>query len=84
MKLLGTSILMLYAATALATHVSWLRAREVVENLDDNDDQMDPRSQPNYTAFLDEDEVDLEIQHHSLDKRGYYTCYNRQVTLRFM
>lgn len=35
--------------------------------------------QPQYTLFLDEDDMHMEQRYEGLHKRGYYTCYNRQV-----
>lgn len=36
--------------------------------------------QPQYTLFLDEDDMHMEQRYEGLHKRGYYTCYNRQTT----
>ncbi|KAK6219183.1 hypothetical protein LQW54_002432 [Pestalotiopsis sp. IQ-011] len=36
--------------------------------------------QPQYTLFLDEEDMHMEQRYEGLHKRGYYTCYNRQTT----
>ncbi|ETS80351.1 hypothetical protein PFICI_07880 [Pestalotiopsis fici W106-1] len=64
---------------SLGAHVPLSKLMEVVEDVDDGPQASLHNEQPQYTLFLDEDELGMEQEYHGIQKRGYYTCYNRQT-----
>lgn len=67
------------ARLAFGSYIQHAHAVEVAEDVGDHDTHMGPHGQPKYTGFLDEHELGNQERHPGMEKRGYYTCYNRQV-----
>ncbi|KAK6077340.1 hypothetical protein SCUP234_06752 [Seiridium cupressi] len=83
MKLFITSsIAALLASMSLAgcAYIPHSKIMEVSEDTGNYDIYTGVEGQPKYTVFLDEDELGHDEIFHGIEKRGYYTCYNRQTT----
>jgi hypothetical protein len=77
---IGVACLVGLVCSSLGAHIPQSKFTDVVVDVDDALQASPPgNDQPQYTLFLDEDALGLEQEYHVIQKRGYYTCYNRQV-----
>ncbi|KAH6648980.1 hypothetical protein BKA67DRAFT_661912 [Truncatella angustata] len=79
MKFSVVSTLAALGAVAFTAHIPHSKVMEALEDVEDFGHCPNCQHQPMYTAFIDENELDTDMAPHGVDKRGYYTCYNRQT-----
>lgn len=79
LSFLFADVLVVLIGFASSFHVSHNQVVKVVEDAGNFETDTGIYSQPEYTVFLDEKEVGVKQDFHGISKRGYYTCYNRQV-----
>jgi hypothetical protein len=69
----------------LGAYIPYPEVMEDCMGIDGHDTYIGPHSQPKYTVFLKEDRLGGQVSgqqgQNGVVKRGYYTCYNRQVLL---
>ncbi|KAF7533881.1 hypothetical protein G7054_g6685 [Neopestalotiopsis clavispora] len=77
---IGVACLVGLICSSFGAHIPHSKLTDVVVDVDDGLQASPPsNNQPQYTLFLDEDALGLEQEYHVIQKRGYYTCYNRQT-----
>lgn len=76
---LHTVAIVVFSSFVFGSYIPRWKVTEVFEDISDYDTHIGQDLQPKYTVFLDEDELGRPKPHHDTEKRGYYTCFNRQV-----